>query len=529
LDVFSNSPSDGAQQLWSFFRKTVGQYKSSWYETARNLFRSRNTQRVRAEKLAAESRELRADIERLRQELRQVKNQLDHTQQLLVQQQRENEELRKQPNTLPCDLPLPHHSYGPKMISVCLNLAKEIGFRPTETALKILFTWLNIDAKIPSHDSIRSWSCRVGIAQLKTLERDDEKWIWLADHSNQIGQEKILQIIGIRVRDLPEIGETLPRDKMVVLATVPGISWTREDVRREYKKLAERLGPPAYLITDGAVELYESADVLEIEGETPIVLRDMKHYVANVLEQLIGKDERFREYLTKLGRTRSAVQQTELSHFTPPPQKPKARFMNLGPTLRWGQMVSYHLTHCHSKSRQGITAERMNDKLGWVRGYRDDLDVWNCCQEILQASLRFINRHGVYRGAAAKLKKELDELATDLPDCELGSTMATKLVAFVEESELKLPEGDRAWLSTENLESLFGQYKRLEGQHSKGGFTSLIAAMPMLLTHWTPEKVRVSLTTVPVKVMKQWVNENLGTTLTSKRVTAYKEFAQNYG
>ena len=143
------------------------------------------------------------------------------------------------------------------MISLCLNLAKAIGFRPTETALKIVFDWLGIDAKVPSFDSIRVWSCRVGIAQLKSVVRDGEAWIWLADHSNQIGQEKILQIIGIRVKDLPPMGETLPRDKMVVLATVPGTSWTRDDVRREYKKLAARLGRPAYLVTDGAVELIE--------------------------------------------------------------------------------------------------------------------------------------------------------------------------------------------------------------------------------------------------------------------------------
>lgn len=416
------------------------------------------------------------------------------------------------------------------MMSLCLNLAKEIGFRPTETSLGIVFKWLGIDVKIPSFDSIRVWSCRVGIAQLKLAVRDGEAWIWLADHSNQIGEEKVLQIIGIRVKDLPPIGETLPRDKMVVLATVPGTSWTREDVRREYKKLAEQIGPPAYLVTDGAVELIESADALEIEGQTPIVLRDMKHYAANVFEQLIGKDERFKEYLSKLGRTRSTVQQTELSHFTPPPQKPKARFMNLGPILRWGRMVSHHLSDYSSQSRQGITAARMNEKLGWVRGFRDEVNVWNRCQEVMQASLGFINRHGVYHGAASKLKDELDELqATHPPDCDLSATLASKLIAFVESSESKLPAGERAWLSTENLESLFGQYKRLEGQHSKGGFTSLIAALPMLLTHWTPDNVRESLTAVPVQAMKHWLSENLGTTLPSKRATAYREFAKNSG
>jgi hypothetical protein len=416
------------------------------------------------------------------------------------------------------------------MISLCLNLAKQIGFRRTQTALTTVFDWLGVDAEVPSFDTIRTWSCRAGVAQLQSVRRDGEQWIWMADHSNQIGQEKLLQIIGIRIKDLPPIGETLPREKMVVLATVPGTRWTRDDVRREYQKLAERIGPPAYLLTDGAVELIESADALQIEGKTPIVLRDMKHFAANVFEQLIGKDERFKEFLSHLGRTRSAIQQTQLSCFTPPPQKPKSRFMNLGPTLRWGEMVSHHLGDCHSRSRKDITAGRMNEKLGWLRDFRDDLSAWSRCQQVLQTSLRFINRHGLYEGAAAKLKKDLDELqTTHPPDCEVSKTMASRLFAFVEDSENLLPEGDRAWLSTENLESLFGHYKQLEGQHSKGGFTSLVAALPMLLTHWTPEKVRSSLTAVTLKQMRQWTQDNLGHTLNSKRTTAYQEARLNNG
>ena len=110
-------------------------------------------------------------------------------QQLLQQHKQENEQLRNQPITLPVDLPLKHHSFGPKMISLSLNLAKQIGFRPTESALTTVFDWLGVDAKVPSFDSIRTWSCRVGVAQLKSIQRDDEKWTWMADHSNQIGQE----------------------------------------------------------------------------------------------------------------------------------------------------------------------------------------------------------------------------------------------------------------------------------------------------------------------------------------------------
>lgn len=510
----------------SLFCKSVSQYRSSWYETARSLLRSRNHQADRAQQQARRYRESKSRNEQLAKELRNAKEQQSMILQQLRQQQQENETLRKHPIRLPSDLPLPHHSYGPKMISLCLNLCKQIGFRRAETALKIVFEWLGIDAQIPSWDSMRLWSCRVGIAQLKQPVEAADDWIWMADHSNQIGTEKVLQILGIRASQLPPPGQTLRLQDLRVLAVVPGTSWKREDVRREYDKLATRIGPPRYLLTDGAVELRESADVLETQGHQLTVLRDMKHYAANVFEKLIGHSDRFSQYLSQLGRTRSAIQQTELSHFTPPPQKPKARFMNLGPTLRWGQMIAHHLSDCHSQSRQGIAASRMNDKLGWVRDYRADLAGWSRCQEVMQASLKFINQQGLYRGAAAHLKEILGGLASEhSPPCELSTTMAAKLVAFVQESETALGDGERAWLSTENLESSFGLFKRLEGQHSKGGFTSLIAAMPMLLTDWTAERVRLSLPAVSVQQMKQWVHDELGTTLTAKRATAYQEFA----
>jgi hypothetical protein len=503
----------------------VNQYRSSIYEIARGVLRSRNRLVKRNQELIRQVRELQLRVEQLTRESQHYQKQAGETQLELAMQRSINEELRQQPVRLPSDLPLPHHTFGPNIISLCLNLSKSIGFRPTERALKIIFAWLGIESKIPSWDAIRCWACRVGVAQLQQLPEQADDWIWMTDHSNQIGTEKVLQILGIRASQLPPPGQTLSREKMVVLAVLPGKDWKRDDVRREYKKLAQRLGTPRYLLTDGAVELFESADVLRKPGKKLIVLRDMKHFAANTLEKLIGKDERFIKYLSLLGSTRSRIQQTELGHFTPPPQKPKARFMNLGPNLRWGKMVSHHLRRHNSKARDGIPAARMNEKLGWVREYRDDLAIWNRCQEIMQASLKFINQQGLSLGSAKQLKSTLEDLMESWPTaCELSKKMASTLIAFVRESESLVPAGERSWLSTENIESTFGMFKRLEGQHSKGGFTSLIAAMPTLLIDWTPERVRESLSAVSVKQMKTWVDEKLGTTLASKRAIAYREF-----
>ena len=315
----------------------VSQFKSSFYEIARNLLRSRNQWAEKFKEQKREIRELERRVEQVAEEARLNGSRYRQATQEIELRRRENERLIQQPIRLPSDLPLPHHTYGPKMIALCLNLCKKIGFRPTQTAITILFEWLGIDAKVPSWDSVRCWACRVGVAELERLPEQAADWIWMSDHSNQIGTEKILQILGIRVSQLPPAGQTLRREEMTVLAVIPGRDWKREDVRREYKKLAERIGTPRYLLTDGAVELFESADVLEKPGKKLTVLRDMKHFAANTFEKLIGKNERFTAYLSELGRTRSRVQQTELCHFTPPPQKPKSRFMNLGPTLRWGK------------------------------------------------------------------------------------------------------------------------------------------------------------------------------------------------
>ena len=64
-----------------------------------------------------------------------------------------------------------------------------------------------------------------------------------------------------------------------------------------------------------------------------------KHYAANVFKSLVGNSKRFKEFSSRIGTTRSAIQQTELAHLTPLSSKQKARFMNLASTLKWANMA----------------------------------------------------------------------------------------------------------------------------------------------------------------------------------------------
>ena len=135
-------------------------------------------------------------------------------------------------------------------------------------------------------------------------------------------------------------------------------------------------------------------------------------------------------------------------------------------------------------------------------------------------SLTFVNEQGVFRGATDQLAKFL----SSLPLCDASRTVVEQLLEFLREYELKLPDGQRLPLSTEILESCFGLYKQLERQHSKGGFTSLLASFGALLQPATPDIIRESFTRVSVKQMRAWVTENLGTTVASKRQSAFAEY-----
>ena len=221
------------------------------------------------------------------------------------------------------------------MISLAVNLARSVGFRGAVRTLQVFFQWLGIDRAIPGRTSLRNWLQRLGIDEMKQPLDSSESLVIMVDHSNQIGTEKVLVALAVNASALPEPGTALTHEHVRVLEVKPGSSWKTEDMEQAYQELADHYGVPRATLTDGAAELCEGAKCLETQRTDTIRLRDFKHYGANVMKSLIGNDERFKEVSSQIGVTRSAIQQTELAHLTPPSTKPKARFMNLAPTICW--------------------------------------------------------------------------------------------------------------------------------------------------------------------------------------------------
>ena len=65
-----------------------------------------------------------------------------------------------------------------------------------------------------------------GHAVLTAAKEHAEDWAWLVDHSVQIGQDKCLVILGIRLAALPPPGTALVASDLELIALVPRPSWT---------------------------------------------------------------------------------------------------------------------------------------------------------------------------------------------------------------------------------------------------------------------------------------------------------------
>jgi len=501
-------------------KSTLG-FKSPLRVVAWFLLRSRD---LKAEKC----RRLKRELDTSKRLLSQRELELERATGKLLQLRREIRQLlsrqriaRERQFTLPTDPPLKSHGYGARMVCLAVELAQIVGFRATERVLKVVFEWFGVKQKLPSFTTIRHWVQRLGVAALNESIEEADDWVWLADHSNQIGAEKVMAVLAIRSSELPSLGHAIKHEDVHVLTVQPGETWKKENVADVYQQLAQRYGAPRAVLMDGAAELREGAEILKKQRSDTVTLQDFKHKAANLFKALIGKNARFIEFNTQLGKTRSAIQQTELAHLTPPSLKQKARFMNLGRQLEWASVVLTLLKHPEARCQQWITPKRLEDKLGWLRGFADDLAVWYECQQVIHTGLKLINEQGLSRGTAKDLRLAIGKLKH-----HLSQKLAEQLIAFVAEAEECLKEGERLPLSTEILESSFALYKQLERQHSKGGFTSLLASFAALLRKPTPELIRRSFAAVSTKDVKLWVQQNLGTTLNAKRMITYREMKQ---
>jgi hypothetical protein len=378
--------------------------------------------------------------------------------------------------------------------------------------------WLGASAgreDLSPHGSTgRLWLMRLGLAALSRPKVVADDWAWMIDHSVQIGTCKCLVILGIRLGELPE-GRALGHRDLEPIALVPMTGSTKQAVATSLEAAAVRTGAPRVILDDHGADLHGGVELFRAAHPDTVEVYDITHKAACLLKARLEGDERWRSYNTEVGQAKVRVQQTELACLVPPSQRSKARFMSAGKLVAWGVETLALVDDPTRLGPLGITAARLQEKLGWLGGYREALGEWSGYQAVIDGALDFVRRRGLYVGAGLDLAAALPAAAGS------AGELRAELIHFVRCESLKARLGERLPGTTEVLESCLGKLKALEDGQSKSGFTGLVLSLGAMVSDWTAASVREALERCRVRDVLGWCRERLGQSVQSQRRQAY--------
>ena len=133
--------------------------------------------------------------------------------------------------------------------------------------------------------------------------------------------------------------------------------------------------------------------------------------------------------------------------------------MNPGPIVNWGRRTLEIVESPSAQILQWCSRERLEEKFGWLRPYREALTRWSEWLELIATAEQHVRREGLTSSLPDDtVRKSLTPLACT----GSGVRLAGELITFVSEQSQAVHPGERLPGSTECLESAFGKQKTLE-------------------------------------------------------------------
>lgn len=414
---------------------------------------------------------------------------------------------------------IPYHTYsvGHVMLFVSLVLLAATSLRCASQVTALIMSMFGLPYAVPSWFTGRLWLLRLGYYKLSRAKEQADDWVWMVDHTVQLGSEKCLVILGLRLSSVATAGRALSHEDVEPLALFPVKKSNGDVVYDQLESTVEKTGVPRQIIGDQGSDVRCGIETFCQKHASTCYVYDIKHKTAGVLKQELHQDETWQAFAHLAARSKQQVQQTALAFLAPPNQRTKARYMNVESLIGWGRHLLKYFDQQKWKEDDELDPEVLNEKLGWLQGFREQLEEWGALLEVSEVSESLVRKQGLYRGVHRDLKERLAPLAR-LPRTK---QVSAKLVAFVAQESLKAMPNERLVGSSEVIESVFGKLKRLEQDQAKTGFTGLVLSVAAMVSTTTADVVQKALETVRTKEVLAWCKKNLGQSVSAKRREAF--------
>ncbi len=408
-----------------------------------------------------------------------------------------------------------HHHYSLETISLFLQLvlAAATSLRCASRVLALVGSEREPSCRVPTWWTGRWWLLRVGYYKLTRPKDQAEDWVWIVDHTAQLGPRKCLLILGLRLSALPARGQCLGHEDVEPLVLEPVTQSTGEVVYQQLEATIEKTGVPREIISDHGGDVKAGIERFCAAHPTTCAIYDIKHKTAAILKQELSGDSAWQEFSQLCQQTKQQVQQTAFAFLMPPNQRTKARWMNVEVLVRWGTTTLAFLDAPPAEPDPAWDRAQLEGHFGWLTRFRAPLRLWAEVLQLVELTEHFVRTQGLGRSSA----RALGQLLAPIAQTPRTRQVRTQLLTFVRGEAAKAAPRERLLGSSEVIESIFGKLKRLEHTQAKSGFTRLILALSAMVATTSQEIVHQALETVSTRAVLAWCKETLGESLQAQR------------
>lgn len=407
-----------------------------------------------------------------------------------------------------------NHSYSLGNIQYFLELVLKdaLSLRGAEKASERFFSLFMPSLKVPKWQSGRLWILRLGYYELDRPKEKAEDWAWIVDHSVQIGTQKTLVILGVRLGELPQ-GRSLSHQDLKVIDIIPDEKSNKAIVSRHLEENIAKTGLPRVIVGDHGSDLKAGVELFCQEHPQTDFVYDIKHKTAAVLRKELAEDGDWQAFQKEATLTKHRLQKSELSHLLPPNQRTQARYMNIDILIRWAQDILAFLDQETGQTGSTYDQEKLHEKLGWVLAFRQPIHDWVEMLRVTETIERFVRTQGLYMNAVSDLEQALGTVAKT----KHAQNVYQKLHEFLVDESAKAQSQERLLGSSEIIESIFGKLKYMEKSQSKSGFTDLLLSIGAIVSSFSKETILAALEHTSTQNVLDWKQKMLGNTLQAQR------------
>lgn len=326
---------------------------------------------------------------------------------------------------------------------------------------------------LPSYTSVRHWILKTGLSLYEEDLVYEGDYMGIIDESMMVGGEKLLLTLTTDAQNSTK--STLVKSHMRVAHIAISQSWNTASIQEELTKTEKKIGKaPQYVVSDNAGTL-----AMAVKGKGYTHILDLSHTAGMLLERIYKNDPDYTTFSKEVSDVRFRdIMKKDTAYLLPPKQRSIARFMNVSHTILWADQLLSVFERLKEKEKAAFAF--LKKHVSFIQEFKEVTECINSVSKLLKC--KGLSYSSVDEAIALILKLYISAN-------ERMRLFADSFIIYLKRESLKLEDENSCWhISSDIIESVFGDYKYRKASNRLYGVTSFVLFLPVLMKFKKTEK-----------------------------------------